>query len=368
MSAELSVAALRRYAVSRSLFAARGLEDAIRALGFVQVDPIRSPARAQDLILRHRVNDYRDGDLHRRYAELNLAEDHVHVYGVMPGDVRALLHPRALARRWRVEAEHPQLAAQIVAHVRRHGPTHPRDLQRFLGKISMVNGWGGQSAATTRMLEALHYRGTLRVAHRLQGIRVYDIAPKAPRGPGNAARTDGILTLLLHLYAPLPQSSFRELARMALSETMSDERRVASVDRFSASAAVTRRDVDQLTYLFPSGEESGGEAHATVRMLTPFDPVVWDRRRFEHLWGWPYRFEAYTPPKKRLFGYYAMPLLWRDAVIGWANVAVEGDALDVGLGFVTSPPRTAVFRRELDAELARMAAFLGVSHRPVVSE
>ena len=60
-----------------------------------------------------------------------------------------------------------------------------------------------------------------------------------------------------------------------------------------------------------------------MRLLAPFDPVVWDRRRFEILWGWAYRFEAYTPAAKRTLGYYALPLLWRDRVIGWGNLAVR---------------------------------------------
>lgn len=62
---------------------------------------------------------------------------------------------------------------------------------------------------------------------------------------------------------------------------------------------------------------SGREASSPqVNFLAPFDPLVWDRRRFEHLWGWSYRFEAYTPPAKRVRGYYAMPLLWGERVIG----------------------------------------------------
>ena len=61
-----------------------------------------------------------------------------------------------------------------------------------------------------------------------------------------------------------------------------------------------------------------------VRLLAPFDPIVWERRRFEHLWGWDYRFEAYTRPEQRRFGYYAMPLLWGYDVIGWANVSLAG--------------------------------------------
>jgi uncharacterized protein YcaQ len=66
---------LRRYAVARTLFNATSLPQAIRRLGFVQADPIRAPARAQDLTLRHRVRDYRAGDLERRYAQLPIEED-----------------------------------------------------------------------------------------------------------------------------------------------------------------------------------------------------------------------------------------------------------------------------------------------------
>ena len=69
-----------------------------------------------------------------------------------------------------------------------------------------------------------------------------------------------------------------------------------------------------------------------MRLLAPFDPIVWDRRRFEAFWGWPYRFEAYTPAPAQL-GYYALPLLWRDGVIGWANVSAKDGQLDISCGY-----------------------------------
>jgi hypothetical protein len=97
-----------------------------------------------------------------------------------------------------------------------------------------------------------------------------------------------------------------------------------------------------------------------VRLLAPFDPVVWDRSRFELLWGWVYRFEAYTPVSKRKRGYYAMPLLWREQVIGWGNLSVKDDELQAEFGYVDSAPRDRVFKRELDGELDRVRAFLGV--------
>jgi uncharacterized protein YcaQ len=96
-------------------------------------------------------------------------------------------------------------------------------------------------------------------------------------------------------------------------------------------------------------------------LLTPFDPVVWDRRRFEIFWGWPYRFEAYTPAPKRKLGYYALPILWRDQVVGWGNLSVANGKLVSSLGYVGGQaPREPAFRRSLAAELERMRAFLGL--------
>jgi hypothetical protein len=96
-----------------------------------------------------------------------------------------------------------------------------------------------------------------------------------------------------------------------------------------------------------------------VRLLAPFDPLVWDRDRWEILWGWTYRFEAYTPAAKRKLGYYALPLLWRDRVIGWANLTAKDGKLDCEFGYVKSRPREAAFRRELEAEVERVKFFLG---------
>jgi hypothetical protein len=101
-----------------------------------------------------------------------------------------------------------------------------------------------------------------------------------------------------------------------------------------------------------------------VRLLAPFDPVVHDRTRFELFWNWEYRFEAYTPAPKRKLGYYALPLLWRDRVIGWSNLAVKDGQLTSEIGYVAGqPPRDSNFERELEAELERMQLFLGCHAR-----
>src|ERR1700692_3224892 len=86
---------LRRFGVPRSFFKSTTLKPALDKMGFVQADPIRAPARAQDLILRHRVKDYRAGDLERRYAKLGVEEDFFVTYGFVTSSLQALMHPRS---------------------------------------------------------------------------------------------------------------------------------------------------------------------------------------------------------------------------------------------------------------------------------
>jgi hypothetical protein len=122
--------------------------------------------------------------------------------------------------------------------------------------------------------------------------------------------------------------------------------------------------IDAVDWYWPAHERPSAARRANdarVRLLAPFDPVVWDRRRFELFWNWRYRFEAYTPAKKRKLGYYALPLLWRERVIGWGNLGWDGSELSCQLGFVDARPRDARFERELEAELERMRLFLGAS-------
>ena len=91
---------------------------------------------------------------------------------------------------------------------------------------------------------------------------------------------------------------------------------------------------------------------------------MWDRPRFELLWGWEYRFEAYTPVPKRRLGYYALPLLWRDRVVGWANVATVDGGISPDVRFVAGRrPRDRGFASALDDELSRLAASLDLPLR-----
>jgi uncharacterized protein YcaQ len=168
----------------------------------------------------------------------------------------------------------------------------------------------------------------------------------------------GTVKLVTRLYAPLSETSLRKILTM-IGPVSSRQRKWPEVIQALREQEWLRgATVDGVHYLWPRAEATRTEAPETVRLLAPFDPIVWDRRRFEHFWGWDYRLEAYTPPGKRRFGYYALPLLWRDAVIGWGNVQTMNRSLKVKLGFVASRPKDAAFKRELDAELDRLSRFL----------
>src|SRR5476651_28770 len=91
---------MRRMAATHTLFTPTTLPRALNALGFVQADPIRAPARAQDLTLRHRVRGYRAGDLERRYPRLPVEEDYFVNYGFLPRANHQLMHPRTARTVW----------------------------------------------------------------------------------------------------------------------------------------------------------------------------------------------------------------------------------------------------------------------------
>ncbi len=354
--------ALRRYAVARSLFAPTTLPKAIERLGFVQADPIRAPARAQDLTLRHRAKNYTAGDLERRYAALGVEEDFFVNYGFMCKELQALMHPRTARLAW-PKARSKQ-AENVLEFVRERGVVHPREVDAHFAHGRVRNWFGGSSNASTQLLDGMHYRGMLRVAARVSGIRTYAVAEHLPQVCDDATQAmDALIDVIVHKYAPLPERSLRELINLLRGGVPQwDAQRAAAFAR--AKARLPNVELGGTKWYWPEGESPASKRYATepgdtVRLLAPFDPVVWDRCRFELLWGWAYRFEAYTPAPKRVRGYYALPLLWRDQVIGWGNLAVKDGKLQAELGYATGQaPKGVAYRTELADELARMESFL----------
>lgn len=364
MAEAITLDDLRRYTVARNFLKPTNLKTALHRMGFVQADPIRAPARAQDLILRHRVNNYRAGELERRYAALDVEEDFFVNYGYVSRAVYSLMHPRIERPFARVDTPlsrgDRKRAQMLLDFVRERGSVHPREVDDYFAHGKVTNYWGGSSNATTHLMDAMHYRGMLRVLRREKGIRIY--APREyERVPISAAerraRIDALVDTAVRIYAPLPSSSLTYyVRRLRYAAPQWKSHLTDALKRAKKRLRHVRVGVD---WYFPADEDPMAYSTADlVRLLAPFDPVVHDRARFELLWNWEYRFEAYTPVAKRKLGYYAMPLLWRDRVIGWANASVKNGALECDIGYVGSKPQEKAFQRELEDELERLRTFL----------
>ncbi len=342
---------LRRHAVARSLFTARSLPQALARFGFVQADPIRAPARAQDLTLRHRVPGYRAGDLEARYARLPLDEDFFINYGFLPRDLVALMHPRTPQTAWS-RARWAQAHA-VLEFVRERGVVHPRDVDAAFDHGRSKNWFGGHSRASTQLLDGMHYRGLVRTAAREGGVRLYAARPAHEPVADAAAALDRLADVVVGLYAPLPAATLSMvLRRIRYGVPQWTPHMNALVAR--TRARLPSATVDGTTWFWPAGENPASRRHAgvddddTLRLLAPFDPIVWDRERFA--------------APKRVRGHYALPLLWRGRVIGWANAAVAEGRLRVEPGYVDGrAPRDAAFKPALAAEVQRLREFLGLA-------
>jgi uncharacterized protein len=367
LKSALTLDHLRRYAIARSLFKPTTLPKAIARLGFVQADPIRAPARAQDLTLRHRVCDYRAGDLERRYHRLAIEEDYFVNYGFLPRPIHALMHPRSLPTAW--NALRQQQAQAVLAFIGKRVAVHPREVDARFAQGKVTNWFGGSSNATTQLLDDMHYRGLLRVARREGGTRVYSVRNSeeealAIDSKAAAARIDTLIDLMVAKYAPLPAASLGALvSRLKGGTPQWASERGSALTRAKGRLAHTQ--IDGTPWYWPAGENPQSarwQADDQVRLLTPFDPVVWDRRRFELFWAWAYRFEAYTPAPKRKLGYYALPMLWHDRVIGWGNLGANAGVLTHSFGYISGKtPLARAFRVGLEQELARIREFLGLA-------
>ena len=296
------------------------------------------------------------------------------------------MHPRGLASRW--PPGRRQRAHLLLEFVRERGSVHPREVDRHFSHGRVTNYWGGSSSATTHLMELMHYGGLLRVARREAGIRIY--APHehgdsldAPRLDGRrqrnaepaaptldaipsseGGRIDALVDVAVRIYAPVPAATLSVLVRRLRYAAPQWHGELGKALQ-RARHRLAHAQVDGIDWYWPAGERPTRplpreDREDAVRLLAPFDPIVWDRLRFELLWGWQYRFEAYTPAAKRKLGYYALPLLWRNHVIGWANLSMKNGELQSDVGYVAArPPRDRRFGRALEAELDRMRFFLG---------
>jgi uncharacterized protein YcaQ len=292
---ELSPAEARRIAVRAQLLdgSASGVLSTVRRLGFLQMDPISTVAPPQYLVLWSRLGSYDRAELDRLLWD----EKRVFEWNAFIRPIEDLPLIRALMRapwgpqkryQWAKEfmKEQAGLRRYVLRELERRGPMPSRELEHHAARANERTVWWGTRAQLTWMLELLHTRGKIAVAGRQSGQRLWDLAER---------------------WYPETETVPLAEARRALDEK-----------RFRALGVRLERG-----RLVAHPEAEDGRVGTRITFLSPFDRLVHDRDRAEALWDFFYRLEMYVPKAKREFGYYVLPILRGDRIIGRIEPAFD---------------------------------------------
>lgn len=339
---------LRKLAIKNTLFNPTDIGSALEMLKYVQIDPIQSPAKAHDLILRHRVKDYHKGDFDKQFSNLDIEEDFLYAHGIMTRDIWNLLHPRN-------KIELSSFDKKVLDTIKNLEEIDTKSLSESFGNKRATNWWGGQSNETRMALERLHYYGLVKITGRRKGIRIYKAFTPPKTLLSKQERLEKLIITVVQILAPVTQKTLNQ----ALYRIRRDFGQTTPVvNELIKKDFLLKYKVDGIEYvLAPNLVNTDQKEESFVKILAPFDPVVWDRIKFKHLWDWEYKFEAYVPKNKRVRGYYAMPLLWNNDMVGWANVDKHGK---VELGYADKKPDSKEFKKQLDIEIYKLHDFLGI--------
>jgi hypothetical protein len=285
---EVTPAEARRIAVRAQLLdgSAKDVLSTVRHLGRLQIDPISTVAPPQYLVLWSRLGPYDRAELDRLlFEQKKLFEWKAFIYPIedLPLLRARMREPwgRAKWRQWQKDfmREQSGLRRYILRELERNGPLPSRELEHHAARLDERTVWWGTRAQMTWMLELLHLRGKIAVAGRLQGQRLWDLAERV----------------------------WPETETVPLAEA----RRVLDDKRFRAQGVkLDRKGV----VAHPEAED--GRVPTRVTFLSPFDGLVKNRDRAEALWDFFYRLEMYVPKTKREYGYYVLPILRGDRLIG----------------------------------------------------
>ena len=325
---EVGVEEARRIAVRAQLLdgSATSVLDTVRRLGFLQLDPISTVAPPQHLVLWSRLGPFDRAELDRLlWEERKLLEWNAFLW---PAEDLPLLQARMRRRdgpwdRHRIEflKEHASFRRYVLRELERRGPLLSREIADHAPSKREAHRWWG-ARKMGLMLGVLNARGEVAVVGRRGRQRLWDLAerwyPETPRIPwAEAAR------------------AFEEKQFRALGVRLDKGRWLAHPD--VGDDAVAKR----------------------VTFLSPFDRLVHDRNRAEALWGFFYRLEMYVPKAKREYGYYVLPILRGDRIVGRIeplHVRTTGELRVLGTWW-----EAGIRPASLKATLRDLARFLGAS-------
>jgi uncharacterized protein YcaQ len=301
---------------------------AIRLMGALQIDTIHVVARSPYLVLWSRLGDYEPRWLDELLAEGEIFEYWSHEACFLPAEDyplyrRRMLHAGGMGWKYSQEwiNEHRKEVERVLAYVREHGPTRSSDFARTDGK---KGGWW-EWKPEKRALEMLFTAGELMIARRHNFQRVYDLRERVlPSRDDSPLPADGEVSRALALRAV--RSLGVAKARRVADYFRTDKRGTAAAVRGLADEGRLLRvrvaDWDEEGFVHPENRKLLERATSDLlrpgltTLLSPFDPLVWDRARARETFGFDYRLECYTPAPRRRYGYFTLPVLHRDRVVG----------------------------------------------------
>ncbi|MCW2767912.1 MAG: hypothetical protein JWO11_3871 [Nocardioides sp.] len=380
----LSTAQARRIALAAQGFldkrhaapTMRTFQRTLDRTGVLQVDSVNVLQRAHFMPLYARMGPY-DVGLLRRATEAKprrVVEYWAHVQAFMPVDLWPVMQHRmakyrAQRGKWSFVDADPELEENLLAEVRDRGASTARDLDDGLPRTK--EHWGWNWSETRKVLDFLFMAGDLAVAGRNSQFEIlYDLPERVLPADVLARPTPSVDEANLELVRRAAVSH-----GVATAQCLRDYYRMRTDHVQPAIRALV--EAGELVPVTIDGWKRPAYLHRDARvprrvnaraLLSPFDPVVWERERTERLFDFRYRIEIYTPAEKRIHGYYVLPFLLRDRIVGRVDLKADRKAgrLVVKAAYAEpgAPDDTA---SELSAELRALAGWLnlaGVSIEP----
>ena len=300
----------------------------IRQMHVLQIDTIHVVARSPYLVLWSRLGDYHPRWLEELHAEGTLFEYWSHAACFLPIEDYPLYRRFMLNRRtwneknWsRWMQDHAEMVDKLLAHIRENGPVRSSDFERTDGAQSGWWNWKDEKTA----LEGLWTRGDLMIAKRHNFQRVYDLHERILPDWDDAVTPEMEAVHELFVLNTVTALGVTKAAWVA------DYFRMYKKDAQTALDNLTKRG--ELQTVKVEGWDAPGYFHADQKpaieaaadgqipvskttLLSPFDPIVWDRSRALDLFSFDYKIEVYTPAPKRKYGYFTLPILYNNRLIG----------------------------------------------------
>jgi hypothetical protein len=337
---------------------------AIEHLGYVQVDTISVIERAHHHILWSRIPAYRRDDLRQAQSvDKSVFEYWAHALAYLPTrdyrhSMADMARLRAAPGRW-FAGVGPDELRRVVARVRREGPLTIRDIDDE-PLVDKDHPWASRKPAK-RALEYAFFAGHLTVSARAGMVKTYELSARhfgwtrPPRPASARATLEHLLDRALRAQGVISLDSAcyldagRKPAMAALIEARVRRRRLVPVALEGA---------DRPHWIAPEAAAAPPSERETARLLSPFDPLVIQRRRLAQLFGYEHRFEAYVPAAKRVFGYFALPALVGDRIAAAIDLKADRGRgeLEIRRWTWTREAR-AGDRARIEAALDRLHAF-----------